>query len=174
MIDNEYVCELSLDLDYELLTQIALSSNSEPGLQGHQRNVMHYEYLKSLQSKYTILGSLWNVYTFRPNNGLGPHIDAKRLTTLNIPIIGTTESITRFYKFSENPNKEFIPTQALYRIEQPGPEVFNFVLLKPTLINTAIPHSALAGNVTRHIISWSIPTLSFGEAKDYFKSMSVC
>ena len=174
MIDNEYACELELDLDYKLLTQIALSSNSEPDLQGHQRKVIHYEYLKSLQSKYTILGGLWNVYTFRPNSGLDPHVDAKRLTTLNIPIEGTTESITRFYELPENSNKEFIPTQALYRIEQPGPEVFNFVLLKPTLINTAIPHSALAGNVTRHIISWSIPTLSFDEAKAYFKSMGVC
>lgn len=174
MINNEYACELSLDLDYELLTKIVLNSKNDPDLKEWQRKVIHYEYLKSLQSKYTILGNLWNVYTFRPNSGLDPHIDAKRLTTLNIPIEGTEESITRFYKLSENSNKEFIPTKVLYSIEQLGPEVFNFVLLKPTLINTAIPHSALAGSVTRHIISWSIPILSFDEAKAYFKSMGVC
>ena len=176
MINNDYVCELNLDLDYAVLKNLALTSFASGGLRSHQRRVNDYDYLKSLRSKYTVLGDLWNVYRFQPNTGLGTHIDWSRKTTLNIPLEGTEESITRFYKFPEKfkilPREE----QALFHFNMAGEfeEVFNFSLLKPSLVKTDIPHSVLASKVPRLIISWSIPELTFEEARSYFKSVGMC
>lgn len=178
MIDNEYVCELNLDLDYSILRQLATEAKIEDSLLKHQRRVEHYTYLKAIKSKYPILGNLWNIYTFSPNTGLDTHIDIGRSVTLNIPLEGTEDSITRFYNFPDcgilNYKKSRVPERALDTVNSECTEVFNFTLLKPAIIKTSVPHSVLAGSTYRKIISWSIPEMSFEDAKSYFKSMGVC
>lgn len=100
------------------------------------------------------------------NNNWPIHIDSGRRSALNIPLLNcNAKSITSFYEepilFKNNlvPIEEYhisIVTGTLNIVEE-------FSLLKPTLINTAMPHSVKNnGTGYRIIMSWG-SMLSFNE-----------
>ena len=173
MIENEYILELELDLNNELLIELALTSTNVPELKKHQRFTKDYPYLEELRNRYSILGQLWNVYHFKPFTGIDTHVDTGRFCTLNIPLKGSENSLTKFYKSETSMKQVYHDPGVLNYIKTPLTSVFEFTLLRPTLIRTDVPHSVLAGKENRLIISWGIHELDFYQAKNFFKSMSV-
>ena len=173
MISNEFITQLDLELDYDILFKIARSVTPSNKPKSHQHNVDEYEYFKLLKSKFNIFSGKWNFYYYPPHCGLPPHIDAKRKATLNIPISGAEHSTITYYKCNDKSlDTTFIPEQVLYNINNSNLEaIYSFKLTHPTLIRTDIPHSVIAGNVERTIISWSIsPDIDYEYAKAYFMS----
>jgi len=169
MIENNYVTELSLKLDILQLLEIA-SVCKKTTEKLHQRTVNDVPYLKIIKEQFKILSPTYNIYKFSPYGFLPPHIDVGRNATLNIPIVGTEQSVTKFFKHLDT--KATFDKRRMIRVfETPLKETFRFTLSKASLINTAVPHSVENGIEQRIIISWSIiDGVSYEESRDYFKS----
>lgn len=170
MINNNFICELNIDLDIKKLTEVSLDEKRNTDIKAHQRFAKDYEYMDYIKSKFPILGEMFNVYYFLPYRGIDPHIDAARLCSLNIPLAGTENSLTKFYHPVEDMQTLYYEKGILNYVTTPLKIAFEFSLIKPTLIRTDIPHSVSAANVNRLVISWGIHELDFFEAKKYFLS----
>ena len=171
LISNEFITELDIPLDYDILLEIAKSIVSTDKPKSHQHKVEEYEYFKLLKSKISIFSSKWNFYYYPPHSGLLPHIDARRKATLNIPISGAEESTITYYKCEDKIlDTTFVPEQVLYNINNNNLKpIYSFKLIHPTLIRTDIPHSVIAGDIERTIISWSMsPDVTYEQARSYF------
>jgi hypothetical protein len=171
MIDNEFVCELDLNLDIRELLSI-MSNLKSNELKPHQQHCTDYEYINNIYQRHIdILGALWNHYLLAPNTGIPMHTDAGRPSALNIPLYGSSSSTTTFY---EMPVKESLYDDRIvsYRYKDKTRELFKFTLNRPTLVRTNVPHSVMAGNEKRLIISWGL-LVDFDYAKEYFKKNSL-
>lgn len=169
MIRNDYICELDLKFDTEYLSELIQKSKRNKHLAPHQFEINDDPYLSAYKKLYPFLSPIFNIYIFPPNRILPVHIDAARKVALNIPISGTEESLTSFYKSSEDMVMDYVPQKVLYRIDQPLEKVFEFSLRQSTLINNSIPHGVINGSKQRTIISWSIvPQYSFEDIVQWF------
>ena len=171
MSPSDYIFELDWELDINKLIKL-VNSPIEPDMKPHQRSVEFDPYLISLREKFPILSPTWNIYKFKPYEGLPPHIDGKRKSAVNIPLVGSENSITKFFSSVDKVVSYYDETKVLHAITSELKEEFRFTLLKPTLINNSVPHSVRAGPRTRIIISWSISDLDFYESREYFSSVS--
>ena len=104
MIDNQYIFELDIDLDYSYIHQLVKSQQfvTVDGMSTHHRNVIDDPYMMSISDKYPCLSTTYNIYTVKPGVGLPLHIDARRTCAFNIPISGTDNSSTIFYEPIDN------------------------------------------------------------------------
>lgn len=168
MIDNQYVFELDLELDLTEMIFCSIKSNPKKNFLSHQRSVEDFDYFLKLQKKIPILGSIWNVYNFKPGYLLDVHTDSHRTATLNIPLLGGEDSITKFYE-NQNIESIYIESRNINQVKNKLDEKFSFTLTKPTIIKTDIPHSIKVGESHRLIISWGL-ICGFEEAKNYFKN----
>lgn len=168
MIDNSCVFELDLEFNLTEMILCSINSTSKPGLLSHQRLVEDFDYFLQLQKRIPILGSIWNVYNFKPDFLLDVHTDSHRTAALNIPLLGGEDSVTKFYK-NQNIETTYVQNQNINRITDILEEEFSFTLTKPAIIKTDIPHSIKVGKSHRLIVSWGL-TCSFEEAKNYFKN----
>jgi len=165
MINNEYVCELDLDLDIDYLKTKTYNVDSTNG--EFQQLINEDSYFNNLKLQYPFLSSKFNIYHSLPKSNIPLHVDANRNCALNIPLENTKESFTVFYKFVESPvfeyNNKFIFNNVKSKVE----ETFRFTLYKPTLINNAVPHKVINYSSNQRIIlSWSIlPEYTFDQVK---------
>jgi len=171
MLNNNFAYELEIYLDIEHLTKIALDPNPMiEGILPHQRLAELDPYMTYLKTKFPFLSSMYNVYDCRPGINIPLHVDSARDCAFNIPITGTEDSHTIFYKYKETENSEFLPSRVYNVIKSSVEEDFRFTLRRPTLINNSVPHEVINGNHRRVIISWSVKKdYSFTEAKELFK-----
>jgi hypothetical protein len=171
MINNEYICELSIDFDVEYLLNLINNYKQDLSLLKHQRLVTNDQYLTSIQSKFQILSPIWNFYDFEPNKILGCHIDSERSCALNIPLKGTEQSTTTFYNLPNTVDLEYDDKRKLNWVRDCNNKVFEFTLTRPTLIKNSVPHSVINGPARRIIMSWSITKgITFEEAREFFKN----
>ena len=174
MIDNEYVKEINLNLDYDYISKLVKQKQFETleGRASHHRNVLDDDYMTSIHEKFPCLSQTYNIYTMTSGIGFPIHIDAKRKCTLNIPISGTEYSETIFYNCIGVPNLEFDPNRIYNEVKSEVEETFRFTLLRPVLFNTTVPHKVeLQEGYERVILSWSFnPEYDFEMAKELFKS----
>lgn len=171
MLNNDFAYELDLYLDKDQLTKLALDPNPViEGILPHQRLVELDPYMTYLKEKFPFLSSMYNVYDCRPGIHIPLHVDAARDCAFNIPITGTEDSHTVFYKFKENENSEFLSSRVYNVVKSAVEEDFRFTLRRPTLINNSVPHEVINGNHRRVIISWSVKKdYSFAQAKELFQ-----
>jgi hypothetical protein len=171
MLNNDYAYELDIDLDIDYLKKLVLETEhpTVEGLHPHQRLVELDDYMRSLKERFPFLSAMYNIYDCRPGVDIPLHIDAARDCAFNIPITGTEDSHTIFYKLKDNEESEFLPTRVYNIIKSPVEETFRFTLTSPTLINNTVPHAVKNGNQRRVIISWSVnKNHSFSQAKELF------
>jgi hypothetical protein len=172
MLNNDYACEFNLDLDMPYLRKLVLETDHPAieGLHPHQRLVELDDYMRSLKERFPFLSAMYNIYDCHPGVDIPLHVDAARDCAFNIPIIGTEDSHTIFYKTIDGEESEFSPSRVYNIITSPVEETFRFTLTKPTLINNTVPHAVKTGNQRRVIISWSVvKQYSFEKAKELFK-----
>lgn len=172
MINNDYVYEIGYDFDIAYLEKLILSyASKSKDLKRHQRLVGDDAYLHSLKEKFPLLSSIWNYYDMFPFSNLFPHIDTKRFCALNIPVKGTTSSVTSFYKLTADPKLRYDSDRVLNWVDSDLEKVYEFELTRPTLIKNDVPHSVVNGPHRRIILSWSVSTdFKFDEAKNFFQS----
>jgi hypothetical protein len=175
MIDNNYIKELDIDLDYEYIYNLVKQKQFETleGRASHHRNVFDDPYMTNIHEKFPFLSQTYNIYTMTSGIGFPIHIDAKRKCTLNIPIIGTEYSETIFYKCIGIPELKFDPSRIYNEVTSGVEETFRFTLVRPVLFNTTIPHKVeLQDGHERVILSWSLnPEYDFEMSKRlFFKS----
>lgn len=166
MINNDCILELDLEFDLIKLIRFATKSRPKKDLLSHQRLTEDFDYLVQIRKKIPILGSIWNVYDFKPDYLLDIHTDSHRTATLNIPLLGGEDSITKFYE-NQNIESTYVESRNINQITSKLDEKFSFTLTRPTVIKTDIPHSIKVGKSHRLIISWGL-TCNFDEAKNYF------
>ena len=172
MLNNDYAYEIGIDLDMDYLKKLVLETEHPviEGLHPHQRLVELDDYMRSLKERFPFLSAMYNIYDCRPGIDIPLHVDAARDCAFNIPITGTEDSHTVFYKLKDGEESEFLPSRIYNIIKSPVEETFRFTLLQPTLINNTAPHEVKNGNQRRVIISWSVnKTHSFSQAKELFK-----
>lgn len=161
MIYNNFIKELDIDIDYEHLRKIALvpNKNSNPNMRPHHRLVSENKYLSRIRSFLPQLSPVYNVLRLKPGQEFITHIDADRFCALNLPLSGTENSYTTFYKFVGAPVIEYDDMRISYNVKSEIEEVFRFSLNKPTIINNGDrchPHGVVRDMSTeRIIISWS-------------------
>jgi len=173
MLNNEYAYKIDIDLDIDYLKKLVLETEhpTVEGLHPHQRLVELDDYMRSLKERFPFLSAMYNIYDCRPGVDIPLHIDAARDCAFNIPIIGTEDSHTIFYKLKDDGETEFLPTRVYNIIKSPVEETFRFTLTSPTLINNTVPHTVKNGNQRRVIISWSVnKNHSFSQAKELFNT----
>ncbi len=172
-INNEYAFTIDIDLDLNLLKKIIFKDLyiKEEGMASHHRYADRHEYLKNLRQRYPFLSDVYNIYVTHQSIPTPIHVDKNRSCALNIPIMNTDRSSTVFYK-ADTSGYEDIPERVYYLIKSEPTEVFRFIIDRPTLINTKVPHGVSGtGDKRRVIMSWSIfPEYSFEDIK---KLMSV-
>ena len=172
MINNDYICQLNLDINIEYLKNMVLTVPAKliPGGASHHREVILDPYLISLKEKYPFLSPIYNVYNYPGYSKLPPHIDSSRNCALNIPILNTENSDTIFYKLVEPVTHKYVAEKRRNEITSLLEESFKFSLTTPTLVNNSIPHSMTNNSSDRRIIiSWSIDeTIDFITAKTLF------
>jgi hypothetical protein len=168
MIDNEFVFELDLKFNRQEMIRCSKFVSAENSLMPHQRSVEDFDYFLKIQKEIPILGSVWNVYDFRPGFLLDVHVDSARTSTLNIPLLGGEDSVTKFYENSIT-ESVYVEKQRLHQIKNDVTEKFNFTLVRPSIIRTDVPHSIKVGKSHRLIISWGL-VCDFDDAKKYFKN----
>ena len=173
MINNDYAYELDFDFDLVYLENLILTFvKKNKDLKRHQRLVSEDPYLNSVKEKFPLLSSIWNYYDILPYARLAPHIDARRSCALNIPIRGTEGSSTLFYKPTADLNLRYDNERVLNWVNSDLEKVFEFELVKPTLIRNDVPHAVINGSSRRIILSWSIViNYSFDEAKEFFQGL---
>lgn len=172
MIDNDYVYELDIELNFEYLRMLVLNSQTAPGEYPYRRIVSNSTYMQSLYLRFHCLADRFNIYSVPPGGTLPLHIDAGRSCALNIPILNTNKSDTIFYKPVEDvktARHDLYYDAVTSKVE----ETFRFSLTTPAIINNTVPHRVINyGLTTRVIISWSvIPSMTFDRARDLFKQI---
>jgi len=170
----DYIHPVNLDIDIEQIRVIIESEilRLQPeGMLFHQRLVKNNEYLQEIQKKYSILGDIYNIYYLGANKKIEPHIDSDRSVALNIPVRGTENTYTIFYKSKNNIDTEY-RSRFIYDAvgQEEIAEDFRFCLNRPTLINTSGVHGVdNPNNRARIIFSWSVlPRYSFEDAVEFF------
>ena len=152
-MNNDFICELTIDLDITVLEDKGTST----GLKPHQRAVSDNSALTKFQEQFPFLGPLYNIYVFPAQTGLPVHIDSARKCAINIPILNTLDSTTVFYKLEEPILLEHNQHRVYDKVLSNKIEVFRFTLEKPTLINNTIAHSSMNySNEPRIILSWGL------------------
>lgn len=173
MIDNDYICELDLNLDMTYIKGLIARQlyATKQGLAGHQRLVKDDPYLTSIREKLPFLSSYYNIYKTNPSAGIVLHIDAKRNCAFNIPIENTENSKTNFYEFTEDPVLVYNNRSMFNEVKSGVKEVFSYTLVRPVLINNSVPHEVKHnGSGLRIILSWSVKQeLTYLETKELFK-----
>lgn len=173
MINNEFIYQPDIDIDLEYIKKMVTDNQfkHQKGLAGHQRMVSDDPYMSSVKKRFPFLSKMYNIYTVYGKGTIPMHVDAARDCAFNIPIKGTEQSDTIFYKFKEDPVLEYNKERVYNLVKSEVEEVFRFTLLKPTLIDNAIPHEVINhGLSTRIILSWSVnKEYSFEQAKELFK-----
>jgi hypothetical protein len=166
MVNNDYIAELTLDIDADYIKN--LPATTKGNLKSHQHLVSDNNYLTAIQKKYPFLGDIYNIYVFPPKGSLPIHIDSNRQCAINIPIYNTVDSETIFYKLEE-PVKTTHVTERVYDVvKSKVSESFKFTLTYPTLINNKVPHSAINySNSNRILLSWGLNSdINFATAKE--------
>jgi hypothetical protein len=167
-IDGKFITD---DRELFHLTFIKPSQSQSSGMLKYQRKVEDYPYMTEIQKQIPILGSIFNIYIFLPNEIVKTHIDSNRLCALNIPLSNTSDSSTFFYNRVSN-KKQYISNRTLDEVEE-GDELFRFNMNKPVVFNTTIPHKVINHQLNYRIsISWGFDC-SFVEAVQFFESMRV-
>jgi hypothetical protein len=163
-MNNDFICELTIDLDITLLSD----KGKLAGLKPHQRHVSDNPILIKFQEQFPFLGSLYNIYVFPAQTGLPVHIDSARKCAINIPISNTLDSTTIFYKLEEPILLEHNENRVYDKVLSNKIEVFRFTLEKPTLINNTVAHSSMNySDKPRIILSWGIENnIDFSKAKE--------
>lgn len=167
MIKNDYITELELEFDYDKLKEVvAIATDSNfrvrqpSSLKSHQFLVNEFEYMKGIYSKFSFLSPVFNIYNLQPGRGMPIHLDAGRDCAINIPIVGTENTYTVFYKFiNQTDGVDNIVTDVWSTIKRDHvQEVFRFTLTRPTLVNTSnFPHSVENNSIIpRVVISLSV------------------
>jgi hypothetical protein len=157
MIVNQYIKELDIPLDYEYLKQLSLNKqeNLIPGHRDNHRLVSANKYLSKIREKIPYLSPIYNVNHMPANNLFPIHIDGDRPCALNIPIENTENSFTTFYEIRDNMEMVYDDYRILHAIKTPLEEKFRFTLIRPTIIDTSVPHGVIhTGTGERLIISW--------------------
>jgi hypothetical protein len=177
MIDNDFIYELTIDLDLEKITELVkkIQFNKMPDMAGHHRLVKNDPYMSSLKDRFPFLSPIFNIYTTRPFGQIPLHIDAKRSCAFNIPIEYTEESETIFYGLVGDPVLQYNPQNVFYFVNSSVKELFRFSLVRPVLINNSGPHKVLNHSKNhRVILSWSVhEDYTFEQAKELFKKAGV-
>jgi hypothetical protein len=154
---QDLISFVNLDLDMDILTDIAISSRPLKDLAAHHRLVKDFPYMTQLKNKYPFLSTVFNVYKHPSGYSVPIHIDADRFCAINIPICNTEHSETIFYVMNNDVEVKYDSKRILNQINSGVTECFRFTLLKPTIIDTTKPHSVVNyGSETRIIISWSV------------------
>jgi hypothetical protein len=159
MIANDFVFELSIDLDFKKIKDIVLENqfNIIENIASHQRLVKDSEYLSSMRDKYPFLCKEYNIYTIQGKRNIPIHIDAERSCALNIPIENTRHTSTIFYQLEDDTELEYVESRVYNLVKTPVKEIFRFSLIKPTIINNKVPHSVINYTANpRIVLSWSI------------------
>lgn len=173
MIDNEFIFETGLTFDSAYLLDLVTRSITYKNTKQHQRLVKDDPYLDSIKQQIPVLSSIWNFYKIEPYAGIPVHVDAQRNCALNIPLQGTDQSLTSFYKSVGPENLVYDSTKVLHWAKHDLEKIFEFSLTQPTLIKNNVPHGVINGPHRRIILSWSINLdLSFEQAKLIFKDRS--
>jgi len=167
-----YAPDVELDIEYIRTLVFDEQFKSQVGLAPHQRRVKDDHYMTSIRDQFPFLSELYNIYTIHSGKGIPLHIDAARNCAFNIPISGTEESDTIFYKLEDNVELEYDAARVYNLVRSPVTEIFRFVLLHPTLINNLIPHEVINRGISnRVILSWSVQQqYSFEHACVLFES----
>lgn len=156
MIRNQFIYETNFEFDSQLLNNSLAIKQHNNGLRYFQYPHNLTDYTKQIKEQFVFLSPVFNVYKSIPNL-VGPiHIDSHRSAALNIPIYGTENSSTIFYKHMSNLDMIYNPLQFYHLIRSQVDECFRFTLSRPTFINTTYPHSVINGPTPRAILSWSV------------------
>jgi hypothetical protein len=142
------------------------------GRASHHRMVHDDPYMMSIQNQYPLLSNVYNIYPLLPHCGIPLHIDSSRSCALNIPIRGTEDTYTIFYK-EDGPLKLEYDDKRIYNlVKSPVVEVFRSTLTKPLLINNTIPHKVTNHkNTMRLTLSWSLQLdVTFQQAIECFNA----
>lgn len=168
---EKYIYEPNLNLDYDYLKSLALKSKSINANIQHHRSVYEDPYMTSILEKLPFLTQIYNFYNTSGGKTIPLHVDAKRNAAFNIPILNTNNSNTIFCNTLGEVKTEYVENRVYNLIKSDVTEVFRFTLLKPTLINTSVPHMVVNnGSENRIIISWSVSNkYTFLEAVELFK-----
>ena len=173
MINNEYIYQPNIELDIDYIGKLVSNKQfkNQQCLAGHQRLVSDDAYMTSIKKRFPFLSKMYNIYTVYGKGNIPMHVDAARDCAFNIPIKGTEQSDTIFYKYAEDPLLEYNKERVYNLVKSNVEEVFRFTLLRPTLIDNAIPHEVINhGFATRLILSWSVnKEYSFEDAKALFE-----
>jgi hypothetical protein len=176
MINNEFIYQPNIKLDIDYISKLVANKQfqHQKGIAGHQRMVKDDPYMSSIQAKFPFLSTMYNIYTVYGKKNIPMHVDAARDCAFNIPIKGTEESDTIFYKFKDEPLLEYNKERVYNLVKSEVEEVYRFTLLRPTLIDNAIPHEVInRGIATRVIVSWSVKKdYSFTDAKALFEKIT--
>lgn len=171
MIQNNFIQELNINLDIEYITNLVMNKQNETvnGRPTHHRLVADDPYMTSLKNKYPLLSSVYNIYPLPPYKGIPLHIDRDRSCAFNIPIQGTENTHTIFYK-ADNIILEYDDKRIYDLIKSPVTEVFRNTLIRPSLINNTIPHEVTNDKDTMRItLSWSLQKgVTFQQAIECF------
>lgn len=174
MIDNQYIHELDIDLDFSYIIELVKKNQYKiiDGMASHHRKVSDDEYMTYVREKYPCLSQTYNIYTMQPGIGLPMHIDARRSCAFNIPISGTDDSYTIFYEPVKDLTFDFDPVKIYNVITSEVVETFRYTLTRPVLINNSGPHRVdVKGSNDRVILSWSAsPEFNFEQTKVFFKN----
>jgi hypothetical protein len=174
MIDNEFILETSLKFDIPYLLNLVTCSIKHKDIKRHQRLVNDDPYLSYINSQIPELAARWNFYNLAPYANIPAHVDALRNCALNIPLQGTVDSKTLFYKPVNSENLVYDDEKVLHWAKTDLEKAYEFSLLTPTLIKNDIPHSVTNGPHRRIILSWSINIdISFEQARLLFKDRAI-
>jgi hypothetical protein len=174
MTRNEFIYELSINLDMEYITSLVMKKQDESisGRALHHRMVNDDHYMMSIQDRYPLLSNVYNIYPLPPRCEIPLHIDSSRGCAFNIPIQGTEGTHTVFYK-EDGPLKLEYDEKRIYNlVKSPVIEVFRSTLTKPLLINNTVPHKVTNNkNTMRLTLSWSLnPDVTFQQAIECFNA----
>lgn len=171
MIRNNFIYELSIDLDIEYITKLVFKKQKETisGKASHHRLVSDDPYMSSLLNKYPLLSPVYNIYNLPPYLKIPLHIDTDRSCAFNIPIQGTENTHTIFYN-GDNIKLEYDSNRIYDLVKSPVTEVFRNTLIRPLLINNTIPHEVTNDKDTMRItLSWSLQKgVTFQQAIECF------
>lgn len=174
MIRNEYIYELDIELDMKYLTDLVMKKQdaSVAGRAKHHRMVCDDPYMSSIKERYPLLSDVYNIYPLPSYSEIPLHIDSSRSCAFNIPISGTENTYTVFYKEAETLKLEYDEKRIYNLVRSQVKEVFRNTLLRPLLINNTTPHKVINNKSTMRLsLSWSLSTtVTFQQAIECFNA----
>lgn len=173
MICNNFIKELNIKINLDLLREISLSSKQMPNGNPHQRLVSDNSYLSKIKEKFPCFSPVYNILLLKENREIPIHIDADRYCALNIPLLNVENSSTIFYNFDDEAITEYDKVRIAHIVKSNVTECFRFTLTHPTLINNGDPlhpHGVIhTGSGDRVILSWSfLKSVTFESACKMF------